>query len=327
MDIVYHYPPELFQLLIQVIPLLCRSKDDILLFFKGAGVESNLLKDLWEQVERDRSSIYKYEIVRTVLDRLNQKGEAALRERREILKRVTEFEDFSTCWPDDQLKAKGLVAEVRRVVGVKDSFTRMKLERDKEVKKHQGEYQEQIQALKKKQTELSKIKGDLFALFGMSDDKKQRQKRGKLLEGVLNRLFKANNISVREAFEIVGEEGEGIIAQIDGVIEIDGYLYLVEMKWWSKPLGKAEVSPHLVNIFNRGHVGGILISASGYTEPAIGICKEALSQKVIVLCELEEIVILLERRGRLKEFLKSKLNAAALGKKPLYKPFSEEGFT
>lgn len=57
MDIVFHYPPELFQLLVQVVPLLCRSKDDVLLFFKGAGVESSLLDDLWEQVERDRSSI------------------------------------------------------------------------------------------------------------------------------------------------------------------------------------------------------------------------------------------------------------------------------
>ena len=55
-------------------------------------------------------------MVRTTLTRLNERGEAALRERREILKRVTEFEDFSTCWPNDQLKAKGLVAEIRRVI-------------------------------------------------------------------------------------------------------------------------------------------------------------------------------------------------------------------
>jgi len=322
MDIVYHYPPELFQLLVQVIPLLCRSKDDVLLFFKGAGVEAGMLEDLWQQVEIDRSSIYKYDIARTVLDRLNQKGEATLRERREILKRVTEFEDFSACWPDDQLKAKGLVAEIRRVVDVKDSFTRMKLERDKEIEKYQAEYQKQVEALKQKQAELSRIKDDLFALFGMSES--DRQRRGKLLESMLNRLFKADDILIREAFDIVGEEGEGIIAQIDGVVEIDGYLYLVEMKWWSKPLGKAEVSPHLVNIFNRGHVGGILISASGYTEPAIAVCKEALSQKVIVLCELEEIVMLLERRGSLKEFLKTKINVAALEKKPLFKPFSAD---
>lgn len=71
-------------------------------------------------------------IVRTVLDRLNAKGKPSLLERREILKRVTEFEDFSTCWASDQLKAKGLVAEVSRVIGVKDSFTRMKQAQENE---------------------------------------------------------------------------------------------------------------------------------------------------------------------------------------------------
>jgi hypothetical protein len=129
---------------------------------------------------------------------------------------------------------------------------------------------------------------------------------------------------MREAFEIIGGEGEGVVEQIDGVIEIDGYLYLVEMKWWKKPLGKAEVSPHLVNIFNRGHAGGIMISASGYTQPAITVCKEALSQKIIALCELEEIVLLLEHKQDLKAFLKLKLQAAIMDKKPLFKPFNQD---
>jgi len=42
---------------------------------------------------------------------------------------------------------------------------------------------------------------------------------------------------------------------------------------------------------------------------------------VIVLGELEEIVMLLERQGRQKDFWKAKINAAALEKKPLFRPF------
>lgn len=30
------------------------------------------------------------------------------------------FEDFSCCWPEDVLKAKGAASEVRRIVNVKD---------------------------------------------------------------------------------------------------------------------------------------------------------------------------------------------------------------
>ena len=233
MEIIYHYPPELFNLLVDTIPLLCRSKKDLLFFFKGAGISDSFASDLWVRVENDRKNINKYEITRTILSRLNERGEATLRERREVLKRIIEFEDFSTCWPNDQLKAKGLVSEIRRVVNVKDSFTRMEQERIKEKRKQQEEYQDKIKANMSKRNELESIKFDLFSLFSMPNN--ESKKRGKLLEGVLNRLFKAYGILISDSFEVVGNEGEGIIEQIDGVIEIDGYLYLVEMKWCNKP--------------------------------------------------------------------------------------------
>jgi restriction system protein len=132
MDIIHHYPPELLKLLVDTIPLLCPSKQDVLVFFKGAGVPTGITADFAQKVATDRRSVNKFEIVREVLVRLNDSGEASLRERREVLKRVVEFEDFSTCWPNDQLKAKGLVAEIRRVVDVKDSFGRMRQEQESE---------------------------------------------------------------------------------------------------------------------------------------------------------------------------------------------------
>ena len=61
---------------------------------------------------------------------MNEGGEAMLGARRELLKRVTEFEDFSRCYESDVMKAKGCVAEISRVINVKDSFTRMAQERD-----------------------------------------------------------------------------------------------------------------------------------------------------------------------------------------------------
>ena len=151
----------------------------------------------------------------------------------------------------------------------------------------------------------------------------QRQRRGKLLESILNRLFKTDEILIREAFELIGQENEGVVEQVDGVVEINGYIYLVGMKWWKEPLGTADVSPHLVKVFNRGHAGGLLISNSGFTQPAVTTCKEALSQKIIILCELEELVKLLERQGSLQELIKSKVRAAVVDKQPLHKPFDQ----
>jgi len=313
-DIVFHYPPELLNLLIDTIPRLCRAKIDVLLFFRGAGVASDITKDLKSQLERDREGINKYQITRTVLTRLNEKGESTLRERREILKRITEFEDFSTCWPEDQLKAKGLVSEIRRVVNVKDSFTRMHIEREEERKKRQAEHQVKLEEAQQRRIKLSVLKTNLFSLFSAQNS----QRRGKNLEATLNDLFAISGIGVREAFTLCGSQGEGIIEQIDGVIDIDNELYFVEMKWQKEPLGTGDVSQHLVKIFNRGYARGIYISASDYTRPAISICKESLQKTVIVLCKLEEIVKLLEREGSLKDLLKAKIDSAIIDKNPLF---------
>jgi restriction system protein len=319
MDIVFHYPPELTQLLIQTVPLLCPSKPDVLLFFKGAGVPQSVIHDLAARVAKDRSSINKYEIVRTVLERLNASGEATLRERREILKRVTEFEDFSTCWPADQLKAKGLVAEISRVIGVKDSFTRMKQAQEDERAQRVAETRRKQKEEQDRRTALASLRDDLSALFAEPD----AHKRGKALEGVLNRLFKTTGVSVREAF-MVRLDGAGVVEQVDGVIELDGHLYLVEIKWWKEPLGPGDVAQHLVRVFSRGHARGVFISASGYTTAAIHSCKELLTRAVFVLCALEEVVMLLDNDGDLREFLKQKINAAILDKNPYHQPLRKD---
>lgn len=45
-DIIFHYPPELFNLLVDVLPLLNRSKQDVLVFFRGAGVPDKITSDI-----------------------------------------------------------------------------------------------------------------------------------------------------------------------------------------------------------------------------------------------------------------------------------------
>jgi restriction system protein len=312
MNIPHHYPPELLSLLIDTIPLLFRSKKGVVTFFHGAGVSASHLADVRAKVEAAPATINKYEIVRQILVRINDGGDATLRQRREVLKRVVEFEDFSTCWPDDQLKAKGFVAEIRRVIDVKDSFGRMRQEQEAEHKKRVEAEKRKFDELNKKRAKLEEIKRDLYSLFSEKD----RQLRGSKLEGVLNRLFDLQGILVREAFKRIGDAGEGVVEQIDGVISLDGDIYLVEMKWWDKPLGTGEVSQHLVRVFNRNCARGILISYSQYTEPAITTCKESLSKMVVSLCTLQEIVRLLDREGDMKDFLREKVQAAIIDKNP-----------
>jgi hypothetical protein len=141
MDITSQYPPELFELLADTIPLLCRSDEDVLLFFREAGVGYELLCDLWLRVEQVDDSVQKDEIVSTTLTRLNKPGDVALRQRKAILEMVTKFIDFSHCLPDDQLKALELVSEIRRLLGIKDDLTKVHLELEWELKKQQKQLQ------------------------------------------------------------------------------------------------------------------------------------------------------------------------------------------
>lgn len=312
----FHHPPELLSLLIDTIPLLCRSKRDVLLFFQGSGVPHELRDDLALTLGTDPQGINKYYIARTVLTRLNERTDAYLGPRREVVKRIIEFEDFSTCWPQDQLKAKGLVAEVRRVVNVKDSFTRIRQERDAERQRHIQQHRAQAMAERRRRDQLDEVQRDLVRLFTVANP----HRRGKLFESILNRLFAVEGILIREAFTLVGDEGEGTVEQIDGAIEFDGDVYLVEAKWLTDPVGPGETAQHLVRVYSRGDVRGLFISASGYTDAAVMGHRQALTQKVVVLCALRELVLLLERRGDLKSLLKEKVRAAALDRNPFHQP-------
>lgn len=313
-DNTFHYPPELLNLLIDTIPRLCKSKDDVLLFFKGAGVPSAVTHDLEVRVKTDRANIPKFEIAREILTRINVAGDKYLRERREILKRVTEFEDFSVCWANDSLQAEVNVGKIRQIVNVKDSFTRMNQERQAVMQAHQASHSDKIKKIQQLSAESEVIKKDFYALFVENN----AQKRGKALESVLNRLFEFSGILVREAFTLVGNDGEGIVEQIDGAIELDGAIYLVEMKWWKEPLGSNEVSSHIVKVYSRSDARGIFISASGYTQPALVTSREALRDKIFILCKLEEIIKMLEQERDLSELLKRKVQFAILDKNPFY---------
>ncbi len=299
-------------LLIDAIPCLNKAKKDVFIFFRGAGVSDTLMVPSFTQWQSDKDSISKKDIARQILTAINERGESSLRERREVLKRVVEFDDFSACWDNERLPAQAYVANIQKLVNAKDTVTRIAQDAERERAAKRKRQQEELAKQQLRREEIQRVKGALYALFAEQNP----QQRGKALEAVLNDLFRVYGIGVREAFTLKGNAGEGIIEQIDGVIELDGHLYFVEMKWWTEPLGVPEVSEHLVRVFSRSESRAIIISASNFSEPAITTCRECLSQKVVVLATLQEFVHLLENELDLYSFLKKKAHAAVIEKNP-----------
>jgi hypothetical protein len=133
---------------------------------------------------------------------------------------------------------------------------------------------------------------------------------------VLNDLFATEGILIRESFTLRSEEGHPV-EQIDGALEVDGSAYLVEIKWWGEPVEINAMSRHLVRVYGRSEVRALFISASGFTGPAIEESERALNQRVIVLGELRELVLLLERQGDVAAWLREKVRFAQLERRPL----------
>jgi restriction system protein len=179
MSVVYHYSPDLLQLLVDTIEVLCRSKRDVILFFRGAGVHGQVIDDLAEQVSRDPDSIKKREIAQPLLVLVNEGGDATLRQRQEIVKRVVEWEDFSTCWPTQRLEAQGLVAQVRKRVNELDAFTRMHQAQETERTKRLAPGRAKLAEAQQRRERFAALKKDFGALFGIAVPQQRGKHRGR----------------------------------------------------------------------------------------------------------------------------------------------------
>jgi Restriction endonuclease len=311
----HHYPADVFNLLVDTIPLLCKTKNDVMLFFEGAGIHSEDLGPMWSKVRTDRDSVSKYHIVRDVLQKANKRGDGGLAARRELIKRVVEFEEFSACWPNDVYKAKSNVGDLRKIVQAKDAFTRMKQERDLAHEENARRVRAEKAAVIARRNKIEEIRDRLNALFAMDSEP---QKRGKLLEGVLNDLFRAYGIHLKEDFKRINPTDGSVVEQVDGVIGFDNQLYLVEMKWLTNPVGVNDLAPHMVRLFSRADARGIFISTSDYTAPVISECANHLNNKTMILSSLKEFVMLLAAERDLVSMLREKVNAALIDKKAFY---------
>ena len=121
---------------------------------------------------------------------------------------------------------------------------------------------------------------------------------------------------VHEDFKRRDPDSSTVLEQIDGVIVLDGTIHLVEMKWLKDPVGIADFSPHLVRLFSRESASGIFISNSEFTEPVLKECANALNQRTMFLCSLQEIVMLLQNETDLLAMLRKKSHAAVVAKQP-----------
>ena len=316
----WHYPPDFMAMMVDTIPLLVRSKADLLAFFRGAGVPDDVLSPVRARLAADRDGVKMFDIARHVLYGVNEMGgDVGLQVRREIVKRVTQFTAFDKCYENNAMKARGGVKQISDFVRDRDTVTRLHDELERERSKAMAAATRKVEEQAQKRRNREAIARDLNALFASTNP----QQRGKQLESVLNRLFRLDGVLVLEDFRRVAVSGNGVIEQIDGVIQFDGQTYLVEMKWWNERLGVADVSDHMIRVFSRAQSRGIYIVYPGYTSTAVDRVREQLGRAPFVLCELEEVVHVLDTQTSVPDWLRPKVSAAIAELNP-FKKFQRE---
>jgi len=144
----------------------------------------------------------------------------------------------------------------------------------------------------------------LSELTSLSSSEDTPQARGYAFEKYLNALFTANGLEPRSAFRITGE-------QIDGSFVLKDEVYLLEAKWTSKKIDKADLVIFKDKVSTKSpFTRGLFISYSGYTDEALHTFSKG-TQINIILMTVQELAISMERRMPLVEAIWKKFRALA----------------
>lgn len=272
---------------------------------------SSSLDPLEERLRTQRDAIKKREIAETLLHEMNKAGDALLGVRRQLIKRIVEFDDFSSCYPDDQLAATGFVTRARELVRTKDERVRATQRRSSPFDRAAfGAPQAAPMPRAPAPAEVAQLSRELCNLIDCDD----RRSVASDFERWLTKVFRVYGIRTAGPFRRVAE-GSGVpIEQVDGAIEMDGKHFLVEAKFTRAKTDVDDLSRCINRVLLRSGAHGLCVSLAGFTEAAYELAEDFLSQRVMLLLDVAELALLLERGFDLKDLLQKKLDLAILTK-------------
>jgi hypothetical protein len=212
-----------------------------------------------------------------------------------LLKIAADWNKFELA--DDEMMARAIVQKAREVLGEKEkrdaveraSYERLRKEREE---KEKSERRETIQ----RQSSLLLMAFDSLAANPNANE------RGRLLEEFLIRFCNVYEIPVHQAFT----RNQGA-EQIDGMISLNGWFYLVECRWRKKPSDSKELDA-LIGKVSRStkQMMGIFISINRWSSHVEQILKQN-PEKAIILVDGFDIRKTLEGQVDFREFLMKKI--------------------
>lgn len=135
-------------------------------------------------------------------------------------------------------------------------------------------------AREKQKLEFHKQSKLLLMMFDeMATIKSDPQKKGYLLEELVNMLFQLYEIALLESFRR-NSGGE----QIDGAIKLDGWHYIVEMKWTNKLTDMSQLDSLYGKVARSGkQTLGLFISINGWSTKVVSLMKQNPDKSIILM--------------------------------------------
>lgn len=275
------------------------------LLLKPAGVPSKVYTPLLYRRDDAGRPLSKRQLAPLILDAIESQPNAAaiMRSLLEIIAHWTSF-----YLADDEYAARATVQKARELLDL------VEVMEAREAKQREIARKEELARLERERADL--LKKQLELLLMMFDDiakNEDAQRRGYLLQDLLNRLFDLHGIPVVRSFTR-NDGGE----QIDGAFKLEGWHYLVECRWRKKLADIRDLDGLRGQIERSGRqTMGLFLSISGWSDNVVPLLKQN-PIKSIILMEGYDLRTVLEGRADLRDLLIAKLAKLNLDSEPFY---------
>jgi len=290
----------------EAIATLCHVKRvmaDLLL--RPAGVPEEVYRPLLYRRDETGRLLSKRQIAPLILDGCD-KLPAAQQSIRRIVEITATWSSFHL--GDDEYAARATVQKARELLGVIETMEA------REARAREMARREELARLGRERADILKRQSELLLMmFDELARSEDAQRRGYLLQDLLNRLFDTHEVPVVRAFT----RNEGA-EQIDGAFKLEGWHYIVECRWREKLADIRQLDGLLGQVGRSGkQTMGLFLSINGWSDNVPGLLKQN-PDKCIVLMDGYDLRCVLALEADLRELLLAKLARLNLESEPFF---------
>jgi hypothetical protein len=260
------------KLAIQIIATLVNMKRVMAeMILKPAGISPDLYGSLLYMRDETGHALSKRDVAPLILKAVDERGDGRLVVRN-LIEIASSWSSFHLA--QHEYEARATVQKAREIMGT------IELMEARESKQRELARKEELARMEQERAKMFSQQSDLLLMmFDELARSSDHQRRGYLLQDLVNRTFDLNEIAVVQPFTR-NDGGE----QIDGAFKLDGWHYLVEIRWRAKLADTRDLDGL------RGQVGrsgkqtmGLFLSVEGWSEHVPELLKQNPSKDVVLM--------------------------------------------